>query len=498
MKNAVNCWLFIYLMSKEIVARVSHLSASYGASEVLSNISFEITSEDCLAVLGPMGSGKTTLAKALSGRLFRKGDVWFQGSFVLYVEQQHHFKNRSNISEFYLQQRFNSSDSADSYTVREELADLDVGEWIKVFGIESLINKPLLQLSNGENKRLQIVKALGQKPDWLLLDNPYLGLDVAGRRILSAGLAELTLRGIRFILFLSGGELPGFINKVYHLPKRVGKESLIPSLKAGVIKDDSKSGEENNKPGLQPGVIKDDLSSVLKSGEENNNAGLQPGEIKDIAIITLRNVTIRYGSKTILDHFSWIINRGERWVLTGPNGAGKSTLLSLITADNPQSYSQDINLFGRQRGTGESIWDIKRNIGYVSPEMHLYFKETGTCFAVVASGLFDLLGVTRKVNEEQSAQVHDTLDLFGLGYLAGRSFHTLSTGEQKMILIARAFVKNPPLLILDEPCQGLDSEQVQVLKDVINAVAASSDMTLIFVSHYAEDVPECVKFTKAL
>ena len=478
MKNAVNCWLFNAVMSKEIIARVSHLSASYGATEVLNDISFEIASEDCLAVLGPMGSGKTTLAKALSGRLFRKGEVWFQGTFVLYVEQQHHFKNRSNISEFYLQQRFNSSDSEDSYTVREELADLDVAEWLSVFGIESLLDKPLLQLSNGENKRLQIVKSLGQKPDWLLLDNPYLGLDVAGRMILSAGLAELTLRGIRFILFLSGGELPGFINKVYHLPKRVGKELLIPSLKAGVIKDD--------------------LSSRLKSGEENNNPGLQPGEIEDFAIITLRNVTIRYGSKTILDHFSWTINRGERWVLKGPNGAGKSTLLSLITADNPQSYSQDINLFGRQRGTGESIWDIKRNIGYVSPEMHLYFKETGTCFAVVASGLFDLLGVTRKVNEVQAAQVNDTLDLFGLGYLAGRSFHTLSTGEQKMVLIARAFVKNPPLLILDEPCQGLDSEQVQVLKDVINSIAENSDMTLIFVSHYAEDVPECVKFTKAL
>jgi molybdate transport system ATP-binding protein len=492
MKNAVNCWLFISLMSKEIVARVSHLSASYGASEVLSTISFEIASEDCLAVLGPMGSGKTTLAKALSGRLFRKGDVWFQGSFVLYVEQQHHFKNRSNISEFYLQQRFNSSDSEDSYTVREELADLDVGEWIKVFGIETLLDKPLLQLSNGENKRLQIVKALGQKPDWLLLDNPYLGLDVSGRGILSAGLAELTLRGIRFILFLSGGELPAFVNKVYHLPKRAGKESFIPSLKARVLNDDLssrlKSGEENNNPGLQPRVTK-----LIP------NPSLQAGDLKEEdEIVTLRDVTIRYGNKTILDQFSWTIKRGERWVLKGPNGAGKSTLLSLITADNPQSYSQDITLFGRQRGTGESIWDIKRNIGYVSPEMHLYFKETGTCFAVVASGIFDLLGVTRKVNEAQTAQVHETLDLFGLGYLAGRSFHTLSTGEQKMILIARAFVKNPPLLILDEPCQGLDSEQVRVLKDVINAIAASSDMSLIFVSHYAEDVPECVKFTKAL
>jgi molybdate transport system ATP-binding protein len=183
MKNAVNCWLFISPMSQEIVARVTHLSASYGAQEVLNDISFEIGANDCLAIVGPMGSGKTTLAKALSGRLFRKGEVWFQGSFVLYVAQQHHFKNRSNISEFYLQQRFNSSDSDDSYTVREELGELDVAEYMTMFKLDGLLDKPLLQLSNGENKRLQIVKALGQRPDWLLLDNPYLGLDIAGRII---------------------------------------------------------------------------------------------------------------------------------------------------------------------------------------------------------------------------------------------------------------------------------------------------------------------------
>jgi molybdate transport system ATP-binding protein len=462
MKNAVNCWLFISPMSQEIVARVTHLSASYWAHEVLNDISFEVGVNDCLAIVGPMGSGKTTLAKALSGRLFRKGEVWFQGSFVLYVAQQHHFKNRSNISEFYLQQRFNSSDSDDSYTVQEELGELDVAEYMTMFKLDGLLYKPLLQLSNGENKRLQIVKALGQRPDWLLLDNPYLGLDIAGRAVLSAGLSQLHAKGIRFILFLSGGDIPEFVNRVYTLPK---VEALNSRLKAGVI---------------------------------NYIPSFQRGDLEGSSIVSLRNVTIRYGSKTILDQFSWTINRGERWVLKGPNGAGKSTLLSLITADNPQSYAQDITLFARKRGTGESIWDIKRNIGYVSPEMHLYFKETGNAFAVVASGLFDLLGVTRKVNEQQTEQVDACLAMFGLGYLRDRPFHTLSTGEQKMILIARAFVKNPPLLILDEPCQGLDPEQVEVLKEVINAIAASSDMTLIFVSHYAEDVPSCVNFTKAL
>ncbi|MHA8105505.1 ATP-binding cassette domain-containing protein [Aquirufa sp. 5-AUSEE-100C1] len=474
-------------MSKEIVARVQHLAASYGSQEVLSDITFEIASDERLAILGAMGSGKTTLAKALSGRLFRKGEVWFQGSFVLYVEQQHHFKNRSNISEFYLQQRFNSSDSEDSYTVREELEGLEVTEWIPVFGIEHLLDKPLLQLSNGENKRLQIVKALGQKPDWLLLDNPYLGLDVSGREILSAGLAELSQRGIRFILFLSGGDLPGFVNKVYHLPKQASVVAFSPRLKSEVRNDI----RTNLKSEVRNKFIRPERKSGL--GNKMINPSLQVGDSQRAdEIISLKDVTIRYGSKTILDHFSWTIQRGERWVLKGPNGAGKSTLLSLITADNPQSYSQEITLFGRRRGTGESIWDIKKNIGYVSPEMHLYFKETGTSFAVVASGLFDLLGVTRKVNEEQVSQVDACLALFGLEYLRDRSFQTLSTGEQKMVLIARAFVKNPPLLILDEPCQGLDVEQVRLLKDVINQIADISDMTLIFVSHYAEDVPECV------
>jgi molybdate transport system ATP-binding protein len=456
-----------FLMTKEIIARVRNLSASYGSKEVLSNLSFDLVADQCLAFVGPMGSGKTTLAKALSGRLFRKGEVWFKGSFVLYVEQQHHFKNRSNISEFYLQQRFNSSDSEDSYTIREELGELDVAEYVTMFKLDGLLDKPLLQLSNGENKRLQIVKALGQKPDWLLLDNPYLGLDVAGRAILSESLRALRTKGIQFILFLSGSDVPEFVNHVIYLEK-CADERFEPI--SGPIKQET---------------IRTEFLAYQPTQSAGDVGSISP-------IISLRNVTIRYGTKTILDRFSWTIFPGERWALKGANGAGKSTLLSLLTADNPQSYAQDMELFGRKRGTGESIWDIKRNIGHVSPEMHLYFKETGTSFAVLASGLFDLLGVTRKVDVQQTAQVDACLALFGLEYLRDRPFHLLSTGEQKMVLIARAFVKNPPVLILDEPCQGLDLEQVQVVKNVIDQVAAESNLTLIFVSHYAEDVPSCV------
>ncbi|MHA8077426.1 ATP-binding cassette domain-containing protein [Aquirufa antheringensis] len=436
------------------LAKISDVSVSLGAKPVVSSISFQILSGQKTAIVGPMGSGKTSLAKALAGRLFRTGEVFFscrnpdKRAYVMLVEQQHQFKNRSNLSEFYLQQRFNSSDCEDAYTVEEELAGLALGDWVSVFELESLLKRPLIQLSNGENKRLQIVKSLAYQPDWLILDNPYVGLDVNGREILTKGLVSLDSKGIQFILVSSPGDVPDFINQVIELP----------------LSQDTPAKPE---PLLRP---------------------LDPFE----TAVKMEKVQIKYGTKTILRDFSWQVNRGERWAIKGPNGAGKSTLISLITADNPQAYSQNIILFDRKRGSGESIWDIKRKIGYLSPELHLYFKEGGSCFSVVASGLFDTLGLFKRLTEEQSDQVNHWMQVMGIAHLKERSFLKISGGEQRMVLITRALVKNPELLILDEPCQGLDRVQTEHLKSVLDYLAEKSDMTLLYVSHYDRDIPTCV------
>lgn len=436
------------------LAKISDVSVSLGAKPVVSSISFQILSGQKTAIIGPMGSGKTSLAKALAGRLFRTGEVFFSSrnpekrAYVMLVEQQHQFKNRSNLSEFYLQQRFNSSDCEDAYTVEEELAGLELGDWVSVFELSGLLKRPLIQLSNGENKRLQIVKSLAYEPDWLILDNPYVGLDVNGREILTKGLLSLDSKGIQFILISSPGDVPEFINQVIELPS-VQESSAKPA------------------PLLRP---------------------LDPFE----TAVKMEKVQIKYGSKAILNDFSWKVNRGERWAIKGPNGAGKSTLISLITADNPQAYSQDITLFDRKRGTGESIWDIKRKIGYLSPELHLYFKEGGSCFSVVASGLFDTQGLFKRMSEVQRKQVNHWMEVMGITHLAERSFLHISGGEQRMVLITRALVKNPELLILDEPCQGLDRVQTEHLKKVLNYLAANSEMTLLYVSHYDRDIPSCV------
>ena len=464
----------------EPTAVIDCLSASYGGAKVLTDISFTLKEDDCLAIVGPVGSGKTTLAKALSGRLFRTGSVYFKSRTnrihpsILLVEQQHHFKNRSNMQDFYLQQRFNSADAGDAYTIREELSNEDEvlsTYWLGFFMLDHLRDKPLVQLSNGENKRLQLVKSVLRDPDWLILDNPFLGLDVEGREILANCLEKLRENSISFILINSPAALPACVNRVIYLDNgRAAWDGLVSKYesarKVGQLTFDRSK--------------MDDLIASAHVFESFQQA------------VLLRNVTIQYGEKVILSDITWEVKSGDRWALSGPNGAGKSTLLSLITADNPQAYSQDIILFDRKRGTGESIWDIKKRIGYVSPELHVYFREPANVFNVVGSGLFDTLGVYKKISEDQHKRIALWLGVFGISHLADRMFQQISTGEQRMVLLARALVKNPPLLILDEPCQGLDEEQIQRVKEILDYICSNSQTTLIYVSHYASDIPSCV------
>jgi molybdate transport system ATP-binding protein len=192
------------------------------------------------------------------------------------------------------------------------------------------------------------------------------------------------------------------------------------------------------------------------------------------------------------------VKNGERWALTGQNGSGKSTLLSLVCADNPQSYACDITLFDRPRGSGESIWDIKKHIGYVSPEMHRSYKRNLPAIRIVASGLMDSIGLYAIPKAEDYAKCRWWLDIFGIGELADRPFLTLSSGEQRLVLLARAFVKDPQLLILDEPLHGLDLWNRRLAKDVIETFCQRRNKTMIMVTHYQTELPNNITHQKVL
>ena len=206
-------------------------------------------------------------------------------------------------------------------------------------------------------------------------------------------------------------------------------------------------------------------------------------------VVRLNDVTIRYGQRIILAHLNWTVKKGQFWALSGKNGSGKSTLLSLLCADNPQAYACDITLFGHPRGTGESIWDIKRHIGYVSPEMHRAYHRDMPAIRIVASGLADSIGLYYTPNEEDYGKCRWWMELFGLKGKEQTSFLQLSSGEQRLVLLARAFVKDPDLLILDEPLHGLDDRNRQLVKDIIETFCRRNNKTMILVSHYEDEFP---------
>jgi molybdate transport system ATP-binding protein len=204
----------------------------------------------------------------------------------------------------------------------------------------------------------------------------------------------------------------------------------------------------------------------------------------------MHHVTVAYDNRPILDDVSWVVHAGERWAVVGPNGSGKTTLLSLVCGDHPQAYSNDVRLFGQRRGTGESIWDVKRRIGLVSPELHLYFTEPLSAWETAATGFFDVLA-RRRTTPEQDATLRELFAEFSIAELAERPFARLSTGEQRLVLLVRALVKRPPLLVLDEPFQGLDEQMIERARDWLDE-RLQPEQTLVFVSHYEEEIPRTV------
>ena len=458
---------------------VKGLSVRKSSSIVIDEVSFSVPAGGHLAIVGPAGSGKTTLALALAGRLFVSGEVIFSADHkdrIVWVEQEHHFRNLSNTSNFYYQQRFNSMDAEDALTVAEYLGqDIAGNELLKPFRIDLLLEKPLIQLSNGENKKVQISKALLAEPKVLILDQPFVGLDVNARAFLHERINELAASGIMIILVTQPHEIPACITEVVSLAK--GHKATVTTRSA--FDQQLAATKEHRKKHALNGSLLDRLV---------NKANSDSFEF----IVKMKNVNISYGDKKILQSIDWEVKPGDCWLLSGPNGAGKSTLLSLITADNPQAYANEICLFDKRRGSGETIWDIKKRIGYLSPELLLFFDNSNSVFEAVASGLFDTIGLFRQVSDEQMELIYHWLELLGIKALGRKRLNELSAGEQRKALLARALIKNPPLLILDEPCQGLDDETEEELINLIDVICRKGNRTLIYVTHYANRRPECI------
>ena len=418
------------------------------------------------AIAGRNGSGKTLyidhLRKQLASDKVRY--IAFTDSYGVNVDGQ-----------YYLQLRWNQHDiDHETPTVGDLLqrAYLLAGEdteerraqrnqLYQLFHIHEFLDKYIITLSSGELRKFQLTKTLFANPQLLIMDNPFIGLDAETRdqlRDLLKLLAEE--RDMEIMLVMSKtDDIPSFVDEV----KWIGTQETVP----------------------QHVLSPSQQEAILSLPYTDNDYDCQH-------VIDMKNVCIRYGERTILKDLNWTVCNGERWALSGQNGSGKSTLLSLVCADNPQSYACDITLFDRPRGSGESIWDIKKHIGYVSPEMHRSYKRNLPAIRIVASGLMDSIGLYAIPNAQDYDKCRWWLDIFGIGDLADKPFLQLSSGEQRLVLLARAFVKDPQLLILDEPLHGLDLWNRRLTKDVIETFCQRKGKTLIMVTHYQEELPNII------
>jgi molybdate transport system ATP-binding protein len=464
----------------EPLVHIENLDLQFRNKTILNNLSWDIYPGEQWLLRGKSGTGKTSLAKIIAGLLHAHGTVQLNlndqaalPAKVMFVAQWFHFKDKQGGSNFYYQQRYNSQDAENCATALEVLTDyaekvkLDwhkAIELLESFNLWERKDAALLQLSSGEHKKLQLVKALMLKPQLLILDNPYTGLDVQSRASLNEWLNAACAEGLQLIIISNDGTEPACINRFARLADGL--------LTTSSVKIDDKPTESKQKQAI-PSFLTDNP------------------ELTTEELISLEDVHVTYGEKQVLQHITWKVRKGEKWLLSGHNGSGKSTLLSLLTGDNPQAYAQHIYLFGQKRGSGESIWDIKRKIGFISPELQWYFEPSSTLFQTIASGFFDTAGLFRQISDKQAEKVKELLNFFQLEDEAHTLLKQLPVGKQRIALLARAIIKNPPLLILDEPCQGLDDEQTNLLNDLVDQLCTAG-RSLIYVGHFENRLPTCI------
>lgn len=472
---------------------IENVTIKKNDNTILREITFKDNRTENWAIVGSNGSGKSTFLDLIAGRIFpSQGKVIKDKSRkIVSVSRDYSFHRIVGNAYQYYQQRYNAYDSEVGPTVYEVLQNqiLPIGtvdaasvvlpdlahspekvnEVADRFRITHLLDRKITSLSNGETRRSLLTYWFLQNPDVILLDNPFSGLDEISRNELKEVIESLS--DVQFFLVADAKDIPSNFSQVLQF-----KEGEI--VYQGVLED------------LKPETVFeiDDLSEKLAIIQ-----ALHTEQLPDFkTALKLVDVNVSYGEKPVLKNIDWEVKQGECWAVLGPNGSGKSTLMSILTGDNPQSYRNEMYLFDRRRGTGESIWDIKKRIGFVSPELHLFFGKSSPVWKVIGSGFYDTMGLFRKLDEKQMDIIDAYLELFGIEKLKEKRLDQLSSGQQRIVLLLRALVKNPQLLVLDEPCQGLDYNQMVFFRETLNEIVKSQKKTLIYITHYLEEIPECV------
>jgi len=511
---------------------------------VFKNTSWAFHRNEHWAIIGPNGSGKSLFGDGLRGKLpLVKGDLSYHFQPVPGFTPEECIGHigfedrRQTIHDRVVQSRWQSFEQDQALSVRNvlsyetvmeinpyEISDLHRKEKprferrrrraVKLLGLQSLLDRKFMVLSNGETQKVLLARALCLPLRLLILDEPFTGLDANSRVHFQNILEKLISGPLRVILITTDSEsLPRGITHIMRVEnctvvhcRRRRKETR--TSRGGVYEriNAARLSQPQQRPSVKPGEEVQtliDLRGFLQLGQPRSvHWAVSLRRIPRISqrqrlltssptkkeLVRIRNVTVRYGNITILQNINWTIRAGESWALLGPNGSGKTTLLSLILGDHPQAYSNDITVFGQRIGSGISVWDVKQKIGWVSPELHLHFQDAFTCLETVESGFHDTVGLYEDVTPTQRRRALRWLKRFGLAVIADSPLYELSAGLQRTVLLARALVKSPALLILDEPCQGLDPAHRELFLRTLDLLLRAGKETAIYVTHREEEI----------
>lgn len=462
-------------MNDELSICFDNLDVSFDDRFQLNAVNWMIKSGEHWMITGANGSGKSALAavlsgvgECLSGRLSglpkRVGVVSFEAQAELIDAELK--KDDADIMDV-ISEGTPVQEIIANGCMDESLAE----ELVSKFGLKDLLSRSFRKLSTGETRKVLLIKALTCRPELLVLDEPFDGLDAATLEMLQHYLQELATSTPMVIVLNRFDERPGFITDIAYVES--GK--LLHKVSAN---DEKAYNELYQLLHLKTSDIKVPTSDPDTAIPQLDSA--QP-------LVRLNNINIKYGDITIVEDLNWTIDPQQHWQLSGPNGSGKTGVLSLITGDHPQCYVNDIFVFGYKRGSGESIWEIKQFIGYVSTALQWEYRVSTSCRNVIISGFYDSIGLYSKSTDRQKNIANQWLMLLGMQGRADQPFNKLSYGDQRLLLIARAMVKHPALLILDEPCLGLDDMNRQLVLALIEKICASGRSTVLYVNHHAED-----------
>ena len=393
---------------------------------------------------------------------------------------------------------------------------------IKLCGIEKILDRGLKYMSTGEIRRTLLARALISGKKLLILSDPFAGLDKESRTILLEFFNSITERQIKkpennsfphIILAMERwNEIP---ENISHVIEFSNKEISFCGCKEDYLK---KLNQSDNNHLMEKKELKDSFYEIIQTtskGENSEGTVLSQSstpegtdlsksststEGTDLSasskiLVEMKNVNVGWGDNRVLKNINWKLFEGNHWLIRGPNGSGKTTFLELITGDNQQVYSNEIYMFGKKRGSGESIWDIKKNLGIVSYRMHVEYRMLGgtSLQNVIISGLRDSIGLYGKASDLEISTAKKWLALAKLQDRADENFGNLSYGEQRAVLILRAVVKSPKILILDEPCHGLDENYRFKILELLELIAEQKTTTLLHVTHDPSEMLKCEK-----